>query len=427
MTHDGVDRRQLIRGLAGAGAALGAGAMTGSAAAAPSGEPIVIGLTISQTAAAGVADHHDYLNGSTLAMEEINAAGGILGRPLKFAITDVDLLNAESCQAAIRNLVSQKVQAISSPFLFVPIPALDASVQYGCPYVNGNTQRAATDLVAAHPEKYGNVFQMDPSEVYYGLTFPKFLEDLEKSGAWKPRNKKVHIVQEQIAYCQTISRSCQEALKKSSFELAGITDIQYPVQDWGPVIQDIKRIGAGTVMIDHWVAAEYAAFVKQFRSNPLKDTLVYLQYGPSQPEFLELAGKAAEGFVWSTVLGVYDDDKGKAFRAKYKKRFPGKVMGLCYTGGGYDTTYMLKNVWEKTGKPDDFKANCEALRTGAFRGVCGWSIMNNKRQEGVQYPVGTDDLNKGMSQLYFQVQEKESKIFYPFPLKQTEFKTVPWA
>ena len=45
----------------------------------------------------------------------------------------------------------------------------------------------------------------------------------------------------------------------------------------------------------------------------------------------------------------------------------------------------------------------------------------------MQYPVGTDDLNKGMSQLYFQVQEKESKIFYPFPLKQTEFKTVPWA
>ncbi|WP_204302972.1 hypothetical protein, partial [Klebsiella pneumoniae] len=91
----------------------------------------------------------------------------------------------------------------------------------------------------------------------------------------------VHIVQEQIAYNQTISRSCQEALKKSRFELAAVTDIQYPVQDWGPVIQKIKEVGAGTVMIDHWVAAEYAAFVKQFRSNPLKDSLVYLQYGPS--------------------------------------------------------------------------------------------------------------------------------------------------
>lgn len=428
-----VDRRQVVQGLA-AGAALAAGGagfapaiIPAPANAKPSGEPIVLGLTISQTAAAGVADHQDHFNGSTLAMEEINAAGGILGRPLQFKIVDVDLLNAESCQAAIRSLVDQKVHAISSPFLFVPIPAMDASVAYGCPYVNGNTQRAATDLTAARPDKYGHIFQMDPSEVYYGETFPIFLQDLEKSGAWKPKNNKVHIVQEQIAYNQTISRSCQEALKKSRFELAAVTDIQYPVQDWGPVIQKIKEVGAGTVMIDHWVAAEYAAFVKQFRSNPLKDCLVYLQYGPSQPEFLELAGRAAEGFVWSTVLGVYGDEKGRAFREKYKKRFPGKVMGLCYTGAGYDIVYMMKDVWEKTGKPEDFKANCAALREGAFRGVCGWSIMGNKRQEAVQYPVGTQDIENGMSQLYFQVQNRESKIIYPFALKETEYKTVPWA
>jgi branched-chain amino acid transport system substrate-binding protein len=425
------DRRSVVKGLAAAAATSALPSVSWAANALaqgkkPSGPPIVIGMTISQTAAAGVADHTDHKNGSILAVEEINANGGVLGRPVELRMVDVDLLSPESCQASVRKLVDMKVHAITSPFLFVPIPAMDASVGYKCPYVNGNTQRAATDAVAKRPEKYGHIFQMDPSEVYYGETFPRFLEAMAEHGGWKPINNKVHIVQDQIAYCQTISRSCQEALKKSKFELAKVTDIQYPVQDWGSVIQDIKRTGAGAVMIDHWVAAEYAAFCKQFQANPLKGTLVYLQYGPSQPEFLELAGKAAEGFVWSTVLGVYADEKGTAFREKYKKRFPGKVMGLCYTGGGYDMVNMLAQAWTKTGTVDNFKAVNDYIRKTPFRGVCGWSYMNNARQEGVQFPVGTNDIEKGMSQLYFQVQNTEHKIIYPAQLKETAFRKAPW-
>lgn len=424
---DPIDRRSAIKGMG----ALAASAalpfsMPARAQKKPSGKPIVLGLTISQTAAAGVADHTDHMNGSILAMEEINARGGILGRPLELRPVDVDLLSPESCQAVIRKLVDMKVHAISSPFLFVPIPAMDASAGYKCPYVNGNTQRAATDLVAAQPQKYGHIFQMDPSEVYYGHTFPKFLEDMADKGGWKPINNTVHIVQEQIAYNQTISRACQEALKKSRFELAKVTDIQYPVQDWGAVIRDIKKTGAGAVMIDHWVAAEYAAFVRQFRANPLKGALVYLQYGPSQPEFLQLAGKHAEGFVWSTVLGVYADEKGRTFREQYKKRFPGKVMGLCYTGCGYDIVNMMAQAWTAVGDPDRFADVCAYLRKTPFRGVTGWSRMNNARQEAAHYPVGTDDLEQGMAQLYFQVQNGEHRIIYPNKLVETPFKPASW-
>jgi hypothetical protein len=64
----------------------------------------------------------------------------------------------------------------------------------------------------------------------------------------------------------------------------------------------------------------------------------------------DIAGKAAEGFIWSTVLGVYNDDIGAKFRAKYKVEFPG-TMGLAHTGGGYDTTYIFANAWKAVGDP----------------------------------------------------------------------------
>lgn len=425
-----INRRTVIRG---------AGAIAGSAVAMPfvsrrhalAADPIVLGLPTSQTAAAGVADDLDHLNGTTLAMEEINAAGGILGRELKLFVTDVDKLSPESCQQAIAACIDAKVHAISNAFLFVPIPAMDESAKYKCPYVQGNTQRAATEAFKSNPEKYAHIFQTDPSEVHYGYTYPLWLEHEEAQGVWKPKNRKVHIIQEQVAYCQTISKAAQEAIKKrGKFEVAEVTDIQFPVQDWAPVIQKMKEVDAAAIMVDHWVAAEYAAFCKQFIADPVKDSLVYMQYGPSQPEFLTLAGETANGFCWSTVLGVYADEKGRAFREKYKKRFPG-IMGLVYTGNGYDIAQYLKLAWEAVGDPDNFKAVCDWIRDNPYRGVCGYMDMKNELQEAAHfpdngYPISATELEKGMSQLYVQVQNAEHKIVFPNEISESKLQPAPW-
>jgi len=429
-----LSRRTVVRAIA-----AGAGAAATSALPMPwmsrkhalAADPIVLGIPTSQTAAAGVADDLDHLNGSTLAMEEINAAGGILGRPLKLFVTDVDKLSPESCQQAIAACIDAKVHAISNAFLFVPIPAMDVSAKYKCPYLQGNTQRAATEAFKADPEKYSHVFQTDPSEVNYGWTYPLWLEHEEAMGVWKPKNRKVHIIQEQVAYCQTISKACQAALKKrGKFEVAGVTDIQFPVQDWAPVIQKMKEIDAAAIMVDHWVAAEYAAFCKQFIADPVPNSLVYMQYGPSQPEFLTLAGEAANGFCWSTVLGVYADEKGRAFREKYKKRFPG-IMGLVYTGNGYDIVMYLKKAWEAVGDPTNFKAVCDWVRANPDRGVCGFMDMRNEFQEAKHFPDNgfgnqSAELEKGMSQLYVQVQNVEHKIIFPNEIAESKLQPAPW-
>ena len=421
------DRRRILKGLA---AAAATASLPNSRRAYAGGKPIVLGIPTSQTAAHGVADDQDHLNGTLLAQEEINAAGGILGRKLELKVVDVDKLQPESCGSAVRALVDAKVDAISNAFLFVPIPAMDASVKWACPYLSGNTQRAATAAMRANPAKYGHIFQVDPAEVHYGYHFPIWLQAMQDQGVWNPTNNGVHIVQEQVAYNQLISKAAQEALKKSKFELAAVTDIQYPVQNWGPVVEQIHKVGAGAVMIDHWVAAEFAAFCKQFRAKPLNNALVYLQYGPSQPEFLELAGSAAEGFCWSTVMGVPMNERGRAYRAKYQKRFPG-VMGLCYTGIAYDIVYYLKAAWEAVGDPSKFADVCAWIRSHPYDGICGHINMNNEYQEAAHfpdngYPVTATALDQGVSQLYVQVQGGEHRIIYPYELKETALKPAPW-
>jgi branched-chain amino acid transport system substrate-binding protein len=417
-------RRTVIKGIGAALTAPLAAPFVGPSLAADNA-PIRFAVIAAQSGQAGVADHRDYINGAEMAVEEINAAGGVKGRPIKIELHDIDLLTPEGTQAAFRAVVDSKPHAIGCAFTLIRIPALEALGDYKAPYLSGDTNFDMVSFAKQHRDKYWNYFEVDPPETYYGQMFPRFLDQLAAEGVWKPTNNKVHIIREQNNYNMVIAQEVVKNLPSSKFQLAKITDIQFPVQDWGPVMQAIKGEGAGTIMLDYWVGAEEAAFCQQFVADPVKGALVYIQYGPSQPEFLNIAGSAANGMVWSTVLGVYDDAQGAAFRKKYAAKHPG-VIGLCYNGSAYDTTYILRNAWMNA-DPADFKAVCDYIRRHTYRGVDGAVSLDNEYQAALHYPLQTTDLNKGMAQLYFQVQDEQHKIISPTVLAESKFRTFPWV
>lgn len=404
-------------------------------------DSITIGIPSSLSTPYGVADDQDHLNGSMLAIEAINAKGGVLGRELKTFVPDFDKLSAESTQSAIAACIDKKVHAISNAFTFAPIPGMDMSSKYKAPYLQGNTQRLATEEYRRDPKKYSHCLQTDPSEVNYCWTYPMWLDAMKKTGTWKPTNNKVHIISEQTGYNQTILKAAKEGLAKSGWELAGNTQIQYPVNDWAPVIRELKKVGAAAIMCNHWMASEEAAFCKQFKADPVPGALVYIQYGASQPEFLELGGRAMEGFCWSTVLGVYGDEMGEKFRKDYLKRFPefgtyeNNTMGLVYTGNGYDIVNYLAASWNATKalglNPSDFDKNCKWIRNNSFRGVCGNMDMDNEFQEALHFPDNgfgnqSSTHNNGMGQLFCQVQDVQHKIIWPNDYSQSKLRAADW-
>src|SRR5882724_3775508 len=79
-------KRQGFRGLIGV-AAIGALVLSGGAASAQSGDPILIGVTLD---AAKQASYYSLLQKDAMdtCASDINAAGGVLGRPLKLLFED---------------------------------------------------------------------------------------------------------------------------------------------------------------------------------------------------------------------------------------------------------------------------------------------------------------------------------------------------
>ena len=403
------------------------GAVFSLATAAFGADPIVIGIPAAQSGPVGVADHQDWTNGAMMAIEELNAEGGVLGRPIEAKIVDLDMLSPEGNVAGFQSLIEGGAHAIASAFTIIPQPAMDTAAPSGIPYVHGNTSTVNVDLYRADPQKYRNVFQLDVPEKWYGTGFVRFMSDLKASGQWEPKNNKVHIVQGQISYTQLISQATQEAVAKTNgeWEIAAVTDIQFPVQDWATVIRALQDTDAGAIMIDHWVAAELAAFAQQYAYDPVPGALVYLQYGPSQPEFLDLAAGAGEGMVWGTVYGVYADESGAAFREKYRAKYPG-TMGMVYTGGGYDAINILASAWESVGDPSNFDAVGDYIRNIEYRGINGFYKIDPDTNSGVSYPNMVSDPEAGQAHLFFQVQDDEHRIIAPSPYAETSFRLAPW-
>ena len=90
------------------------GAVFSLATAAFGADPIVIGIPAAQSGPVGVADHQDWTNGAMMAIEELNAKGGVLGRPLESKIIDLDMLSPEGNVAGFQSLIEGGAHAIAS-------------------------------------------------------------------------------------------------------------------------------------------------------------------------------------------------------------------------------------------------------------------------------------------------------------------------
>jgi branched-chain amino acid transport system substrate-binding protein len=397
-----------------------------STAAAPTGQPIVIGGPFAQTGPAGIADHKDCWNGAQMAIDEINAAGGVKGRPLKLEVTDIDMLTPEGVQTSFQTLADKKVDAIVSPFVITYQPALDVSAAANIPYLSGGTSSPTVAAAKANPDKYWN-FVQDPSEAYYGSGFIQSLDKLVEKGSWTPKNNKVDLVVGDSEYNQLIGKGAKEQIAASAGKWKVGIEEQVTggqLSDWSAVIQKLKKSDAGVIMIDHWVGAELAGFAQQFSADPVAGSLVYLQYGPSQPEFLDIAGDAAEGFYWGTVIGVPNVGKGADFRKAYAAKYPDTTFGIVYTGWCYDMVQMLKLAWTAV-DPSDTKGVVAFLKANPYDGTTGHIDFSNV--EAPVYPDNVDAADKGVTHLLFQVQGGKHVIVLPDEYKEGDYVTPPWG
>lgn len=390
---------------------------------APSRRPLLIGSALPLTGPAS-ADGLEMRNGAALAIAEINARGGVAGRRLEHIVVPTDVFDASSIRAAFEALAAADVDAITSLYVFDEDTAIERAAAYGAPYLHAMTSEHLARRVARDPVKFRNVFQVCASEVYYGRGFVRFLDDLIAHGTWRPHRRSVLFIETVLQSSQMATAVTLEVAEASGWRVDGVHYVAAQGADWESVVELIHRTDPGAILVTDFLPEELAGFQRAFVAAPT-DALVFAVYSPSVPRFLEIAGAAAEGLVWSTVTGTYGDEVGGRFMVRYA-RFCGRPPGRSHAGIAYDEVHLLARAWSDVDNPRDFRAVADRLRRVPYRGVNGSYFLDNDRQSGLAYPDMTRDPSLSQAHLVLQVQDGQHRILDPDPYVEARFRAPSW-
>jgi branched-chain amino acid transport system substrate-binding protein len=383
---------------------------------APSKRPLIVGSIIPLSGPVA-ADGREMLNGSTLAISELNARGGVAGRWLEHVVVDTNIFSATDVERAFRELADVGVDAITSGYVFVEHAAREAALQYGAPYLHSMTSEDHASIVADNPARYAGIFQICPTEVHYPTSFLHFVDELRSSGRWHQCSNRIAFIDTTLPSGKMVTEPTVNAAGRLDLEIALVETVEPVGVDWTPIVERIVRADPAAVMITQFLASELAGFQQEItRCAP--NVLVYATYTPSIPEFLELAGPAAEGIVWTTVTGTYSDTIGQGFESRFN-RMNGHRPGRSQAGLAYDGIHLLAQTWAGVTNPQDFVHVAKQLRLSRYRGVNGAYFLDNPAQSGLNFPYTTSDPSLGQAHLVFQVQDGEHRIIGPAPYAET--------
>ena len=398
------------------------------------GQPIPLGSMLPLTGW-GAADAVAFQAGISLAVEEINAIGGVLGRPIEMVFEDTKEVTPETVTRAARRLIDRHgVHAIVNGYNSPSQRAeYDIIADAGIAYIHDNTDYGHEQAISADPERYWCIFQADPSEYYYGPALLHFLDSLEKSGRWTRPNNKLALLSGSINYSAVVAQGIRDSAPGFGWELAIDDEVKQPVEDWTPSLVRIGRAEPAVIATTHGFVDDQIDIVRKFRENPTP-SLMYVQYALQLRSFLDAAETAAEGVLSSSIVATLPDEIGTAFAHRLVAKY-GADATPAVAGQTYDSLYtwaIAAAIAGGSGAPYDGveqnKKLCDILRQQIYRGVVGAIRYLPGVQAAASYPASTKDPSLGTPAHMLQCQNwrEEVALVGPEPYATAEWVTPPW-
>ena len=425
------NRRKFLKGSTVLGAAAMLAALNDGARAAGNAIPVGQAAPLTDFAA---ADGVEFKNGLTLACEEINALGGILGRPLEPYFEDtVQMGDATNIQAVQRVIDRHSVHAVINGYNVGSGAAIqDVIADSGIIYVHYDTTIAHNNLIKSDLNKYFGSFQGDPAEFVVRPGPARLSQGLAGERQWKPANDKVAIITSAGVYSVNIANAVKDKSGQYGWKVSLFETVNVPISEWGPTLAKIRQDPPGLIVITHFYPGDLAQFMIQFLRNPTP-SLIYMQYGPSISAFRDLGKEAVNGVLYATVVAALQDEIGADFEKRYKTKF-GANAGHLSGCQPYDGCYIWATaaaIAGGTGEPGNDKQNrkvADRMRSMIYRGVNGVTRFVPNEQAASQYPTQTKDPSLGMPHQFLQIQDykKGPVLIAPAPYETGKFMTPPW-
>ena len=330
--------------------------------AAPKGEPIVIGY-VGMVASPGTRPCMDV---QKMAVQEINDAGGILGRPVVYKVMDNKGDTSLSVEGARKLIIEDKAAFVSvegRSEICLAVQENSGKLFKEYPHIlvfNGPMGSELTSRIIDEPGKYDFCFRdWDPEPAHYAQT--KYI--MEK--AWKKDLgvKKIAILWEDLAWTNEWRRG-MDYIKLPTWEkMANDLGIEVVYSKgvkprgtmYTPILQEIANKKADLIFfVSSWFT-DTDAFAKQWADSAAKDIYVSFYGGVAQTyKFWDMTGGKALGTMSSfTDLDTVPMTPKTIPLMKKAQRM--NIPMQIHVHIAYADIYHFKAAIEKAGGVNDIK------------------------------------------------------------------------
>jgi len=306
-----------------------------------------------------------------LATEEINKAGGILGRQIRLIPTDAGGPPAESTKSAVRLMLEEKVDMLVGSHDSATREALVATIKGKVPYIYTPTYEGGecafnTYVIADTPEQ-----QIRPSVAYM----------MKDRGA-----KSVYLIGDDYVW----PRKCNEQAKKYIADNGGKVVAEEYVPFGAPnkfeeIVTRIKSAKPDMVLIT-LVGADNVNFNRTFAGFGLDKDIARLSLLLEENTLLGIGPDSSNNlFSWMSYYANAPGEANKKFKAAYFAKFGDKAPQLGLIGADcYGGIYCAHALATKAGGTDAKK--CMAASEGlSFPTAAGSVAMRGRHVDKTMY------------------------------------------
>ncbi len=309
----------------------------------------------------GQASH----KGTLLAIEEVNATGGVLGKKLELLTEDNQSKAGESATIVKKFISRDKVVAVlgevASSRSLEAAPICQAA---GIPMI---TPSSTSPEVTAKGDYIFRVCFIDP---FQGTVMAKFAQNTLKV-------RRVGLLTSaSSAYSVGLAKYFKERFAADGGVVALEQKFSEGDKDFRAQLTAIKAAKVEGIFVPGYYA-EAALICKQAQDLGLT-VPIFGADGWESPELVEIGGKAVEGTFFATHYSPENSDPVVTkFNARFRQRW-GDVSDTL-TGLGYDSVMMLVDALKRAGTTEPAKLRGALAVTKNFPGVTGTITLDEQR------------------------------------------------
>jgi branched-chain amino acid transport system substrate-binding protein len=335
-------------------------------------ETIKIGVTQPLTGAFAASGNY-VAQGTKIAEDELNRAGGVLGKKIQLIIEDNKSNPTEAVSTVEKLIEKDKVPVLigawSSTLTLAVMPKLE---EYKVPMI---VETSSSGKITTSGNPY--VFRISPTSAM-------------EAKAFQPLVKKMGIKKADFLYTNNdfgigSGAEFSKMLKENGVQVGVMETMDPNATDFSAQLAKIKSSGGDTLFVTTAVE-QLTLILKQAKEQQLKVRVVSCGGSNSPDQIVAQAGAAAEGSFHTTFFPPWfpevtkNPDVSKRYMDEWKKRGY-NVGGLTEGYRGYDAVYVAAAAIKAAGKAEP-EAIRQALWGVHVKGVYGDIVFTKQGPAG---------------------------------------------